>query len=74
MIIHFILIVRPRTEPFMIKQHLTIAVGLTQIVLLVSLAAYRKKVRLLEESPDLLPHVNKMKFDFVFTSDSTKDF
>lgn len=34
---------RPRTESFMIKQHLTLAVGLTQIVLLLSIAAYRKK-------------------------------
>ena len=35
---------RPRTESFMIKQHLTLAVGLTQIVLLLSIAAYRTKV------------------------------
>ena len=35
---------RPRTESFMIKQHLTFAVGLTQVVLLLSIAAYRKKV------------------------------
>ncbi|KAL9963693.1 hypothetical protein ACROYT_G027224 [Oculina patagonica] len=34
---------RPRTESFMIKQHLTFAVGLTQIVLLLSIPAYRKK-------------------------------
>lgn len=33
---------RPRTEAFMIKQHLTFAVGLTQIVLLLSIAAYSK--------------------------------
>ena len=30
----------------MIKQHLTFAVGLTQIVLLLSIAAYREKVSL----------------------------
>jgi len=34
---------RPRTEAFMIKQHLTFAVGLTQIVLLISIVAYKKK-------------------------------
>ncbi|KAJ7392707.1 hypothetical protein OS493_010359 [Desmophyllum pertusum] len=34
---------RPRTESFMIKQHLTFAVGLTQTVLLLSIAAYKKK-------------------------------
>lgn len=48
-LIFFLLIInlfnfRPRTESFMIKQHLTFAVGLTQIVLLLSIAAYRKKV------------------------------
>ena len=35
---------RPRTEAFLIKQHLVYAVGLTQIVLLVSIGAYEKKV------------------------------
>ncbi|XP_068685691.1 adhesion G protein-coupled receptor L1-like isoform X1 [Montipora foliosa] len=34
---------RPRTEPFIIKQNLTLAVGFTQIALLVSVAAYVKK-------------------------------
>lgn len=34
---------RPHTEPFMIKQHLTLALGFTQIALLVSVAAYRKE-------------------------------
>lgn len=34
---------RPRTEPFIIKQNLTLAVGFTQIALLVSVAAYGKK-------------------------------
>ena len=31
----------------MIKQHLTFAVGLTQIVLLISIVAYKKKVSFL---------------------------
>ena len=35
---------RPRTEAFLIKQHLVYAVGLTQIVLLVSIGAYEKEV------------------------------
>lgn len=34
---------RPRTEAFLIKQHLVYAVGLTQIVLLVSIGAYEKE-------------------------------
>lgn len=36
---------RPRTESFLIKQHLILAVGLTQVVLLLSIAAYKKEVR-----------------------------
>ena len=44
LIVGFFFYRRPRTESFMIKQHLTLAVGLTQIVLLLSIAAYRKKV------------------------------
>lgn len=34
---------RPRTESFLIKQHLILAVGLTQVVLLLSIAAYKKE-------------------------------
>lgn len=40
---------RPRTEAFLIKQHLVYAVGLTQIVLLVSIGAYEKKVGFLAD-------------------------
>ena len=40
----------------MIKQHLTLALGFTQIALLVSVAAYRKEVSLpcmfINETPD----------------------
>ncbi|XP_022792542.1 adhesion G protein-coupled receptor L3-like isoform X2 [Stylophora pistillata] len=34
---------RPRTESFLIKQHLILAVGLTQVVLLLTITAYRKE-------------------------------
>lgn len=46
LVLLFFPICRPHTEPFMIKQHLTLALGFTQIALLVSVAAYRKEVSL----------------------------
>lgn len=63
LVLLFFPICRPHTEPFMIKQHLTLALGFTQIALLVSVAAYRKEVSLpcmfINGTPDVIAWCNR---------------